>query len=427
MADVINNYKCPACTGPMHFDGNTGRIVCDYCDSSFTTEEIEAQVLKEQEKAANAPKNTWNFDSEYESWGVAEDMKSYSCPSCGAAMVCDTNTAATCCPYCGNQTVIESKFEGAQKPELIIPFKSDKNAAITALKNHYVGKKLLPDSFKDHNHIEEIQGVYVPFWLYDGSAEGYANYNARDISYKDHANYKEKITKHYVAKRTGTIDFEKVPADASKRMPDGHMDSIEPFDYKEIKDFNTIYMPGFLAETYDVDAETCASRMEERCKKTFESAIDGTVSGYSETSVIGRETHINRKKAHYAMLPVWLLSTKWEGQNFLFAMNGQTGKLVGDLPCDKGKYWKEVIKAFFISLIICIVINIFMDMDFSMMIVTCVIAPIAIGFLYGASLKGQLKSVVRQNAGAYITEEGLQLSIKEDNYIRTTTEKIDKN
>jgi len=38
-------------------------------------------------------------------------------------------------------------------------------------------------------------------------------------------------------------------------------------------------------------------------------------------------------------MPVWLLSTKWNGQNFLFAMNGQTGKLIGDLPVDKGRYW----------------------------------------------------------------------------------------
>ena len=34
---------------------------------------------------------------------------------------------------------------------------------------------------------------------------------------------------------------------------------------------------------------------------------------------------------------VWMLHTKWQGKDYLFAMNGQTGKLVGDLPVDKRK------------------------------------------------------------------------------------------
>ena len=48
---------------------------------------------------------------------------------------------------------------------------------------------------------------------------------------------------------------------------------------------------------------------------------------------------LRRGKVHYALLPVWMLHTKWKGQDFLFAMNGQTGRLVGDLPTDMGKFW----------------------------------------------------------------------------------------
>lgn len=42
----------------------------------------------------------------------------------------------------------------------------------------------------------------------------------------------------------------------------------------------------------------------------------------------------------YALYPVWILNTTYKGSKYIFAMNGQTGKLVGDLPLDKGAFWK---------------------------------------------------------------------------------------
>ena len=99
--------------------------------------------------------------------GRAEGLNSYSCPTCGAELVCDETTAATTCPYCGNPTVLGGKLSGKLKPEYILPFKLDKKAAIAQLTRYYKGKAFLPKAFKSQNHIAEIQGVYVPFWLYD--------------------------------------------------------------------------------------------------------------------------------------------------------------------------------------------------------------------------------------------------------------------
>ena len=61
-------------------------------------------------------------------------------------------------------------------------------------------------------------------------------------------------------------------------------------------------------------------------------ALENTGSGYSSCNETGRDIHLKRGKVHYALLPVWILNTRWEGKDFLFAMNGQTGKLVGNLP-----------------------------------------------------------------------------------------------
>ena len=71
-----------------------------------------------------------------------------------------------------------------------------------------------------------------------------------------------------------------------------------------------------------------------------------TVRGYSMVTTEMENFDFENKGVKYALMPVWMLSTKWKGQNFLFAMNGQTGKLIGDLPIDKKRLWAYIAGAF---------------------------------------------------------------------------------
>ena len=356
MASRITNYKCPACTGPLHYEGASGRLECEYCGSSFGVTEIEdlyAEKIEEAEAAAavlqaeepeeeyNMPDGSGSWESSANSdWGEeAANMKAYNCPSCGAELICDINTAATSCPYCGNPTILPGNFAGALKPDYIIPFKLDKMAAINALAKYYKGKKLLPKAFADTNHLDEITGVYVPFWLYDG--EAYADMYFRATRVHTHTTRRERITTtdHFRLRRAGSLKFEKIPVDASKKMPDTHMDAIEPYDYSELRPFSTAYMPGFLADKFDMSADECAERADQRAENSTVSVINSTTGGFTTVLPESRNVRLKRGEVKYALLPVWMLSTRWKGQSFLFAMNGQTGKLIGDLPVDKGRYW----------------------------------------------------------------------------------------
>ena len=353
MPSMITNYKCPACTGPLHFVGSSGKLECDYCGSIYDVKEIEALQAKDEAKAEAAFQkeeakaeaaaqsgDAWDTSSLGGDWGAAgAGMKAYNCPSCGAELICDSTTAATSCPYCGNPTIVPGQFAGTLKPDFILPFKLDKNAAVAALKRHYEGKRLLPKSFTDQNHIEEIKGVYVPFWLFDGTADASASFEATRSFTRREGKYQVTTTEHFDVFRAGTMDFRKVPVDASSHMPDGHMDSIEPYDYSDLKPFSTAYLPGFLADKYDVRAEDCASRADQRCETTAVNTLASTVQGYEMVLPRQQNVRLRRGKVYYALMPVWMLNTKWNGQNFLFAMNGQTGKLVGDLPVDKGRFW----------------------------------------------------------------------------------------
>ena len=343
MPTEVTNYQCPACTGPLRFSGESGNLECDYCGSSYTIKQIEDMYREKEAEAAAAAErgNGWKKDTLTEDWGSdAKGMKTYSCPSCGAELICDANTAATACPYCGNPTVVPGQFAGALKPDYVLPFKLSREDAIHALKRHYKNKPFLPRAFSAQNQIEKIQGVYVPFWMFDGEAEGHARYDATRSRIFRSGDWEITTTDHFEVCRDGSMPFEKVPVDASSRMPDAHMDSIEPYDYAELKPFSTAYLPGFLADKYDIPVADCESRADERCRKTVLAALDRTVNGYDTCIPRTQDVRLRRGKVHYALLPVWMLSTRWNGKSFLFAMNGQTGKMVGDLPTDAGKYWR---------------------------------------------------------------------------------------
>jgi len=353
MANAIVNYQCPSCTGPLHFASESGKLECEYCGSSYDVAQIEAMYAAKEEAAVQtterkqaksaAAGDQWDVSGLTDDWGGEEKgMKAYSCPSCGAELICDETTAATSCPYCGNPTVVPGQFSGMLKPDYVIPFRVSKENAIEALKKHYSGKPFLPSAFTSQQQMEKIQGVYVPFWLFDGEASGSCTFSAELI--EEYEDRDERVTKtdYYKLFRQGNMKFEKIPVDASTKMPDGHMDAIEPFDYAQMKPFSTAYLPGYLADKYDLTVEDSSARADGRCEKTFEDAMRSTASMFTISTLDHKNVQISRGEVHYALLPVWMVSVKWNKKNFLFAVNGQTGKTVGDLPVSWGKFFKKL-------------------------------------------------------------------------------------
>ena len=334
----LQEYKCPGCGGAIEFDSASQQMVCPYCGTSYEVETLKA--YDEELKKERPSEMTWEFQTNGEWNGEQDGMKSYICNSCGGEIIGDATIAATSCPYCDNPVVMMEQFSNMLRPDYVIPFKLDKKAAKAALNAHLSGKRLLPKVFKAQNHIDEIKGVYVPFWLFNADADASIRYKgtkSRTWSDRDY-NYTE--TSHYHIVREGGVGFDQIPVDGSSKMPDDLMESIEPYDYKDLKDFQTAYLAGYLADKYDVGSEESIGRANQRVEQSTVAAFAGTVSGYSTLTPEYSSIRLANGTAKYAMLPVWLLNTTWKGQKFTFAMNGQTGKLVGDLPLDKGAYWR---------------------------------------------------------------------------------------
>ena len=340
MAFESVNYQCPACGGPLHFASAEQKLVCDYCDSRFEVEEVEALYRERQDKAdakADAAAATPKPVADDAVQELAQNA-GYICSSCGAELVSDGTVAVTTCPYCGNSAVAPGQLSGDFSPDLVIPFKLGRDDVTAALKEHYKGKILLPKSFVTGNHIDEVQGVYVPFWLYGARVDGEVYFDATNETVTEESDRTVTTTDHYDAYRKGNISFKRVPVDGSSKMPDGHMDAIEPFDYDALRPFSVAYMPGYIANRYDEDCETCKARAERRMEESTISALRETVvDEYDDATVESKQLDYTWEDSDYALFPVWMLSTSWNGKSYLFAMNGQTGRLVGELPCSKPK------------------------------------------------------------------------------------------
>ena len=338
MEHTIQEFKCPCCSGAIEFDTSLQKMKCPYCDTEFeldTLRQFDETVREDQPDHLD-----WKTESQ--SWDAAEaqSMATYVCNSCGGEIIAEASAAATFCPFCGNPVILKGNLEGELRPDLVIPFKLDKKAAIAAMAKHLSGKRLLPKVFKDENHLQEVKGIYVPFWLYDADCETGIRFRATQVRTWSSKDYIYTETSHYAVFRRGSLSFEHVPVDGSTRIPNDLMESIEPFDYRDAVDFRTAYLSGFFADRYNESATDCKERANERIKNSTQAAVISTVTGYSSIVPEHVSVRMQAGKTLYALLPVWLLTTKWNGQTYTFAMNGQTGKFVGNLPLDKAAYHK---------------------------------------------------------------------------------------
>lgn len=338
MAELLE-YKCPCCGGAIAFDSSLQKMKCPYCDTEFEMDILKA--YDDELKNDQPDEMIWETQAggEWEE-GEADGMKVYTCQSCGGTIIGDETTAATSCPYCDNPIIMTGQFAGELKPDYVIPFKLDKKAAKEGMLNHLKGKRLLPKAFKDENHIDEIKGIYVPFWLFDADADARLRYRGTKVRVWSDSDYNYEETSHYAISRAGSVEFERVPVDGSSKMADDLMESIEPFRFEDAVDFQTAYLAGYLADKYDVTAEESVERANERVKKSTENVFAATVKGYSSVRPEYSSIHLSNGKARYALFPVWILNTTWNNEKYTFAMNGQTGKFVGNLPLDKSAYCK---------------------------------------------------------------------------------------
>ena len=341
--------RCPACKASISFNAKLGKWKCEYCGSEFSLEEMQKHTdnASGEQKNQKASNTADNYD----------EYISYHCESCGAEIVADPETSATFCVYCGNTAILQSKLSGKFSPDKIIPFKKEKEEAINAFKKLSKGRPLVPKDFSKEENIEKIRGVYIPFWLYDIDVSGDIVMNAETIETWTRGNTHYTKTNIFKVTRGGNIGFENVPIDGSSHFDNDIMNSIEPFSYEDLVPYNHAYLSGFYAEKYDEDGEKLFSEVSNRTLNTARNVLKDDAKLYLSKTIISDGLVASLKNQSYALLPVWMVNVKYKDKMYIFAMNGQTGEFVGNIPLDKGKAIIYIITIFIVTMIVCILIS----------------------------------------------------------------------
>ena len=345
-----SSIKCPQCNAPLNFDAETGMMRCEFCghmqavdagehgastDAGIGAEEgaqVGAQAVAQGEDQSAQPRQ-W-VGPAYED---ADGVHAYVCRNCGAEVVATALTATTTCPYCNNNVVLDERLSGGLKPNGVIPFKITKDQLPSLLQEFYKDKPLLPKGFFAENKVEKAQGMYVPFWLFSAEAAGTVVLKGEQTH--AYSTRKEDIveTSHYRLHRTGHAAFKFVPVDASKRLDDDVMDSIEPFDYNALTEFDVHYLAGYVAERFDDTPKEVLDRATVRIVNTAAELAYDTCDGYAVTGVESNSIELHNTTVAYVMLPVYLFNGEYDGKKYRYAINGQTGKVVGEVPIGKAE------------------------------------------------------------------------------------------
>lgn len=329
----VLEYKCPCCEAGLIFGQDTQKLNCESCGNEF---EFEA-VREYNQMAQDIQEDAFCWDEEQiEKWNSANQDAPFFCPSCGGLIDTDAHTAATFCPYCDNPVVLPERTGAFLKPDAVIPFKNSKQDAQKAFRALCKGKLLLPKDFMSEHRVNKIIGCYVPFWLYSCSAELRGKYRTTRIHRWSDSQYNYTKTDYFLLNRAANAQFDRIPMDGSTKMDDKIMESIEPYDYSQMVDFDNAYLSGFLADKYDVEAKCGEDRVRSRVSATMDEMIAASCIGYASVIPASKNLNIQHSKAKYVLLPVWKLQTKYKDQVYTFAMNGQTGKMTGTFPiCPK--------------------------------------------------------------------------------------------
>jgi len=139
------------------------------------------------------------------------------------------------------------------------------------------------------------------------------------------------------------------------------MEAVEPFNYNEVRPFAMQYLSGFYAEKYDMDYAAMFPRIQKRATQASDALLRSSMKGYDSISVTRSDIKVMNTHWDYMLLPVWFMTYQYAGKIYEFAINGQSGKFVGNPPISKGKTAAFCAGLFLLTAIITFFVFVFLN------------------------------------------------------------------
>ncbi|MBR5974446.1 MAG: hypothetical protein IK020_04595 [Clostridiales bacterium] len=321
---------CRNCGNPLVYDPETRRIVCDACGSSFAAEQIEAYGKAFEE--GNAPRPVDPVTGEPVSSSAVQEFfecNVYTCSSCGGEIFLSGTEASTTCIYCGSPSVIFSRISKEKRPDFILPFQVTKQQATEIIRQRFSNGMFVPNEFKNLQ-VDSIRGIYIPYWLIDV-------YHAESAIVSGETGSGDSSHRHYYA-RTGRMKMNNLLVEASMELNDSSSRLLEPYDLRMLRPFDEEYMLGFYSDASDITFGELRRIADQRASDLFKWEVFKRINISSCRLEKSQSATLIDKDLKYALLPVWFVTTLYEGKPHTILVNGQTGKLVCAVPWNKKKF-----------------------------------------------------------------------------------------
>lgn len=327
----MQKFNCKHCGAELYWDSDAQCLKCEYCGSSYQVSDFEIpdphEEKKEEPKRADASdRATDNSDETY------TELVVYRCSHCGAEIITAKSTIATTCAYCGRALALTDKMVGEFRPEVAIPFEIDEQRAKEIYKKYIRSSILTPKFFTEEAVVKKMKGVYVPFWLHSFQNDMDVLLQCETVSSRRRGDDLVHTHRMYDVNFKATGTFSDIPTDALKNLDNALMDALEPYDYSKLETFHPAYMAGYYAEEYNESADETQQRAMERAHRAMLEQSAGQGKGYVINQTVCLNETYSGNHHTYAMLPVWLLNVVCKQKEYLFAINGETGKITGKLP-----------------------------------------------------------------------------------------------
>lgn len=312
-------YKCPNCPSALKLDPKTQRFVCDYCQSSFSIEELKGASPKAESNADKAA------------------ARLYHCQNCGAEVFTDDTTAATFCVYCHSPVVLSGQLAGEFMPDQVIPFSVEKESVTKEMMNWCKKKRFIDDAFFDQAQVEKLSGVYFPYFIVDGKTKGSLRRQGQKVKVWTQGDYRYTQTDTYQIEREGEIAFEDIPINALSKDHTYILSGIQPFNQKKAIPFSMPYLSGFLADKRNVSQSDVMPEVKETAAGFTSRLLNETVTAYSNYGPATETASLEKTVFSYVLMPAWLLTYRFGKEQYYFAMNGESGKIAGRVPLSQKK------------------------------------------------------------------------------------------
>jgi len=350
----VLNLPCSNCGGKLAYSAKEKQIICGHCGNIEPIDAASDRVVEHDFQKALTDLNYHTPEK--------DDQKVFDCQSCGSKFMVNNSQVKVQCGFCGSNNVNLEAFEHSYiEPMGIIPFKVPKEQS-SKLFNDWIKKGWFrPNKLKRLAEMDSLHGIYIPFWTYDAQTES---------SYSGEAGYREQVSKtirvngEYQNKRvtetrwvhrSGHLShfFDDVLVVASTGVQQKLMQSIEPFDLREVINYDPRLMLGWEAEVYSLELDEGYKIADKIMDKRLKDLCKAEIGGDTQ-----RHVRVNSQKFYQTfkmiMLPIWISSYRYQNKIYQFSVNGQTGKVNGKKPTSWIKVASLVL--FFVLIIVAIVL-----------------------------------------------------------------------